>query len=89
MITEQDLLFDQNLGNPQDQIQGISVEDKLGALPLKGIISEFEKEVIIQALRKYEGNVVEAAEQLRIGKTALYDKMKKYRISAKAIKHSL
>ncbi len=89
MITEQDLLFDQNPGNAQNQIQGINIDEKLGAIPLKGIIAEFEKEIITQALRKYEGNVVEAAENLKIGKTALYDKMKRYKISAKAIKHSL
>ncbi len=87
MITEQDLLFDQSLSDKKESgNQKINIENKLGVVPLKGILAEFEREIIDQALRKYRGNVSKAAEELRIGKTALYDKMKRYDISAKAIK---
>jgi DNA-binding NtrC family response regulator len=56
-------------------------------LPLKEMVAEFEAAVISQALRKYEGNVATAADRLKIGKTALYDKMKQHSISAKHLKH--
>ena len=89
MITEQDLFFDQNFdekleGNPLAELQA-----KIGYLSLKGILAEFETEIIRQALLKYKGNVSKAASDLKIGKTALYDKMKRHDISAKEIKKGL
>jgi len=87
MITEKDLMFDQNLSYMQgEKKQQVNVEAKLGLLPLKGMLAEFEQEIIKQALRKYLGNVSRAASELKVGKTALYDKMKRYNISAKVIK---
>ena len=41
----------------------------------------FEKNVLRAALRRAGGNVVLAAEQLGIGKTTLYDKLKRFEIS--------
>lgn len=89
MITEKDLFFDQNLGSQQGSERTINIESKLGSDSLKNILSEFEGDIISQALRKYQGNVAIAADKLHIGKTALYDKMKRYNISAKEIKKSL
>ncbi|MFP7755253.1 sigma-54 interaction domain-containing protein [Thermodesulfobacteriota bacterium B35] len=86
MITEQDLFFDQFTGKTDTATAKIDVQSKLGVLPLKGILAEFEEDVIKQALRKHQGNVSRAAAELKVGKTALYDKMKRYGISAKAIK---
>ncbi len=86
MITEQDLFFDQFTGKAETATSKIDVQSKLGVLPLKGILAEFEEDVIKQALRKHQGNVSKAAAELKVGKTALYDKMKRYGISAKAIK---
>ncbi len=86
MITEQDLFFDQFTGKAEAATSKIDVQSKLGVLPLKGILAEFEEDVIKQALRKHKGNVSKAAAELKVGKTALYDKMKRYGISAKAIK---
>jgi Nif-specific regulatory protein len=86
MLTEKDLLFDQNLSFMQGESKQVDVEARIGLLPLKGMLAEFEQEIIEQALRKYHGNVTKAAAKLKVGKTALYDKMKRYGISAKVIK---
>lgn len=88
MITEKELSFDQNMSVRGGEKKQIDVEAKLGLLPLKRMLAEFEQEIIEQSLRKCYGNVSEAASELRVGKTALYDKMKRYNISAKSIKRS-
>ena len=89
MITEQDLFFDQNMAFMEGESRSLDVQSRIGVLPLKGILAEFEREVIEQALRKFKGNVSRAAAELKVGKTALYDKMKRYDISAKAIKKGI
>jgi transcriptional regulator with PAS, ATPase and Fis domain len=87
MITESDLLFDQDPRSAQQNSDGFNINEKLGVLPLKSIVAEFEASIINQALHKYNGNVSTAATQLKVGKTALYDKLKQHGISAKHIKH--
>ncbi len=89
MITEKDLFFDQNLGDQQKDNGNINIQNKLGEDSLKIILAEFEGEIITQALHKFNGNVSIAADKLQVGKTALYDKMKRYNISAKLIKKGL
>ncbi|MHB8790256.1 MAG: sigma-54 interaction domain-containing protein [Desulfobulbaceae bacterium] len=59
---------------------------QVGLKPLKGILSDFEKELIFQALKKNEMNVVLTAKQLKLGKTALYAKMKLYGLANKDMK---
>ena len=59
---------------------------QVGLKPLKGILSDFEKEIIIQALRKNEMNVVVTAKELKLGKTALYTKMKHFGLTPKDLK---
>ena len=85
MITDNDLIFDQD-PRAQEQIDGFNLEGKLGSIPLKSIVAEFEAAIINRALFKYQGNVATASERLQIGKTALYEKMKQHKISAKQIK---
>jgi len=51
-------------------------------------VADFEAAIINRALNKYSGNVSTAANQLKLGKTALYDKMKQHGISAKHIKQN-
>ncbi len=88
MITESDLIFDQDPRMEQQQIGGVNVDEKLGTMSLKSIVAEYEAAIIDRALNKYSGNVATAADQLKLGKTALYDKMKQYGISAKTIKQT-
>ena len=89
MITEDDLFFTQNPGGTQQRKPQFDVDAKLGILPLKDILAEFESDVIDKALKRYRGSVIRASKELRIGKTALYEKMKRYEISAKAIKNRI
>ena len=89
MITETDLLFDQDPRMEQPQTDSFNIDEKLGKLPLKSIIAEFEAAIVNRALHKYSGNVSTAADQLKVGKTALYDKMKQHGISAKIIKKAV
>lgn len=88
MITENDLIFDQDPSMTPQQTDSFDIDGKLGALALKLIVADFEATIIQRALHKYSGNVSIAASQLKIGKTALYDKMKQHGISAKSIKQS-
>jgi transcriptional regulator with PAS, ATPase and Fis domain len=86
MITDNDLLFDQDPRIEQQHDDSYNIDEKLGILPLKTIVAEFEAAIINRAMHKYSGNVSTAANQLKVGKTALYDKMKQHNISAKHIK---
>lgn len=53
---------------------------------LKDLVANFESDIIAHMLGGNNGNVVQAARDLDVGKTALYDKIKRYDISAKNLK---
>ena len=89
IITEQDLFFDQSFDAEKNSGPMAALEAKIGFHPLKSIVAEFEGELIRQALEKCKGSVTRAASELKIGKTALYDKMKRYNLSAKEIKRAI
>jgi Nif-specific regulatory protein len=81
-ITENELIFDIMPGeelNPPHK----NYLQQLDGRPLKSMVAEVEKDFIIHALEKNHGNVVKTVKQLEIGKTAFYDKMKRYNISPK------
>ncbi len=61
-----------------------SVITTFNGTPLKKIVDQIEKEVILKKLAMNGGNVANTAEKLDICKAALYEKMKRYGISAKA-----
>ncbi|RXZ45517.1 sigma-54-dependent transcriptional regulator [Crenobacter cavernae] len=48
------------------------------ALPLSQSVEQFERALIAEALRRHEGNLSRASEALKIAKTTLFDKVKKY-----------
>ncbi|MBX7126696.1 MAG: sigma-54 dependent transcriptional regulator [Cyclobacteriaceae bacterium] len=56
------------------------VESNGGAKTLK--LTDVERDVIREAVRKSNGNLTKAAEELGIGRTTLYRKMEEYGISA-------
>jgi transcriptional regulator with PAS, ATPase and Fis domain len=89
MITDQDLFFDRRSGQVAEKSSLPDLQSKIGVQPLKTILAEYEAEAIRQALIKHRGNVSLAAQDLEVGKTALYDKMKRHGISAKEIKKNL
>ncbi|SDI28442.1 PAS domain S-box-containing protein [Alteribacillus persepolensis] len=47
---------------------------------LKEILERTERQAILQALQETNGNKLEAAAKLNIGKSSFYDKVKKYRL---------
>ena len=82
IITEDELIFDLQ---PLDA-QPVSVSTllhKYNGSSLKDIVADFERDLIVNALDKNQGNVATAARSLNVGKTAFYDKMKRYNISPK------
>lgn len=86
IISEQDLFFDVN---PASKNKGNCLQefcDKLEESSLKDVLGDFEKELILKILKVNNGNVQNTAGDLHVGKTALYDKMKRYAISAKMVK---
>ena len=85
VITEQELIFDVPAGEEKDKSY-LSLLQKFEGLSLKKITSEIERDILLHILAKYNGNVAKTAQVLKIGKTAFYDKMKRYDISAKNLK---
>ena len=81
-ITENELFFDiqpgtENQQEPKNYLQYIEGRS------LKSVIADIEKDIIVHALDNNHGNVAETVKQLDLGKTAFYDKMKRYKISPK------
>ncbi len=85
VITEQELIFDVPAGDEKDASY-MSLLQRFEGLSLKKITTEMERDIILHSLAKYNGNVAKTAQILKIGKTAFYDKMKRYDISAKEYK---
>lgn len=81
-ITENELFFDIQPGDDEDKSQKNFLEN-LDGKSLKAIMAEVEKEVIEVSLKNNRGKVAQTVDQLNIGKTAFYDKMKRYNINAK------
>ena len=85
IITDNDLIFD----SPQEDDKSMefsSLLENMEDLTLKEIVAQVEKHVIAATLKKSDGNVAIAAKALKIGKTAFYDKMKRYSISPKPLR---
>ena len=82
IITENELIFDAQPGRVHT-LSTASLLDRYEGNSLKSIMAEVEKEMILQTLKKTHGNVAIAAKSLQLGKTAFYDKMKRYDIYPK------
>ena len=82
VITENELDF--KVKSPAANVNGTSqilaIDDQLLNKPLKDLVAEFEKIIISNMLEKTNGKVQEVSDQLQIGKTALYEKIKRYGI---------
>ncbi len=86
LITEADLSFDDfSCSSAGAGSYANLLADSQGK-SLKELKDSFEKEVLLYALREEDGSVPQMANRLSIGKTALYDKMKRYGISTKVLK---
>ena len=82
VITANDLFFDK----PHDAEPAPSSKPLIERFPdmsLRDMLAEVEKEIIVDSLAKHSGNVAVTAQRLSVGKTAFYDKLKRYNISPK------
>ncbi|MCB2184736.1 MAG: sigma 54-interacting transcriptional regulator [Desulfobulbaceae bacterium] len=86
IITEQDLVFDAATSKAGVVDYLNQACSQFGERSLKDLTSDFERDVIFNCLQKNSGNVQQAASELQVGKTGLYDKMKRYGINAKMVK---
>lgn len=85
-LSNKDISFDMASSLGEEALSTEKDENKFTDLPLKSIIAQLEKEVIEAKLKSDRGNVANAAKSLEISKAALYEKMKRYGISAKALR---
>ncbi|MFH0785384.1 MAG: sigma-54 dependent transcriptional regulator [Pseudomonadota bacterium] len=85
IITENELFFDIQPSNQNKPLQKNYLQ-RIDGRALKDMVSDFEKDIILFALEKNRGNVPQTVKQLDIGKTAFYDKMKRYSILPKMLK---
>ena len=85
-ITENELIFDLQTNGEEKGGGDKSYLQRLEGMTLKGMVSEIEKEIISYTLEKNKGNVALTADELQIGKTAFYDKIKRYDISARELR---
>jgi transcriptional regulator with PAS, ATPase and Fis domain len=84
MITERDIVLNDLAGNHTGASDYFS--EKITNLPstsLKEVVAQFEADVIKYVLKEKKGNVPDTAGVLVLGKTALYDKMRRHNINAK------
>jgi len=86
VITEQELIFDDSPTAGRGDYFNMLVGQVGAKKSLKEILASVEADIIVHALKDHEGSVMRAARALGVGKTALYEKMKKHGISAKALK---
>ncbi|BDD87640.1 sigma-54 interaction domain-containing protein [Desulfofustis limnaeus] len=86
VISDQDIHFDAPIASDHPSQSIASVIEQQPHTSLKDFVSACEKELILHNLEKYQGNVALAAENLHIGKTAMYEKLKRHRIVPKSIR---
>jgi transcriptional regulator with GAF, ATPase, and Fis domain len=81
VIMEQELEIDPDRSDGSAKEQGqVQLDERMLQLPLKETLAEVERQIINSALRKCNGKAQQAASVLGLGKTALYDKLKKYEV---------
>jgi PAS domain S-box-containing protein len=79
MITERELELDSRLAGSGNGLAA-TFDMEAGGLeqPLKDTLAEVERKIIHSALQKCNGKAQQAADLLGLGKTAFYDKVKRY-----------
>ena len=68
------------LGLPSDELGALAMSS--GDAPLAERVASYERQLIIEALRKHGGSRTETAEALGVGRKTLYEKMKKLGIES-------
>lgn len=86
VIGNEDLCLDTNSVQQNENNSLLTAISSANNSSLKEIVERIEREVILFKLAKHDGNVAETASQLNISRAALYDKMRRYNISAKTLR---
>jgi len=60
--------------------RGADADAAAGPVPLADTVEAFERSLIVEALRRHQGNLSRAAEAMQIPKTTLFGKIRKYDI---------
>ena len=84
IITEQDVVFDAPVS--KKDADASSFLEQFNGAPLKSVVSAIEREIITNKLKAHQGSVSEAATEMEISVASLYEKMRRYEISAKKIR---
>ncbi len=88
VIAESDVLFGSGVeaanGGGCDGLDQLLLQEE--GRGMKAMLSSVEKMIISTTLEKNHGNVQEVAKILKLGKTALYDKVKRHNINPKSMK---
>jgi transcriptional regulator with PAS, ATPase and Fis domain len=82
VISENDIVFDNQYPIVTEENYFNKLINKLQDKPFKELISEVESDIILHSLKSL-GSVQQVAKFLRIGKTALYDKIKRFELPTK------
>jgi len=78
VLTENELEFDTNFSTQSSNVQNLNLDNRLLEQPLKDSLAEFEQKIIAAVIDKCDGKIQQAAQMLGLGKTAIYDKVKRY-----------
>ncbi|WP_291573975.1 sigma 54-interacting transcriptional regulator [Clostridium sp. UBA4548] len=74
-LSDSNIIYSKNLLFPSDRMLNKPI-----CTTLKGNLEEYEKDIIIRTLRSNNGNIRVVLNELGIGKTSFYEKLKKYNI---------
>lgn len=81
MITEREIQFDASFSEDAvGALDQVNIDDHMLQRPLKESLAEVEKKIIYNALEKCDWKAQQAASMLGLGKTAFYDKVKRYNV---------
>lgn len=83
MITEKELDFETQILPSRDQVF-VTIDETMFNQPLKETIAILEKKVLEGAMKRWSGRVQQISSTLKVGKTALYSKLKRYGILNKS-----
>ncbi|MEN8140578.1 MAG: sigma 54-interacting transcriptional regulator [Thermodesulfobacteriota bacterium] len=88
VISEGDIVFDSgvDVGLAPEETGLEQIMAQADGEGLKAMLAAVERGIISRALQSSGGNVQGVAKGLKVGKTALYDKIKRYGINPKAMK---
>jgi two-component system NtrC family response regulator len=78
-MSESAIIEPQDLGFAEPAAEGS--EFKFEGLTLKEAKDRLERNLVISAIEKQEGNMVKAAEALGVSRPTIYDLMKKHKLS--------